>query len=73
MHVANAHAQRDKVEMVKIDNPLSKATQTYAVSKASQHKRLMGRLLEHLRSKGGLASFANAGFDLMTDPVPENE
>ncbi len=73
VYVANAHAQRDKVEMVKIENPLSRATQTYAVSKASQHKRLMGRLLEHLRSKGGLASFANAGFDLMTDPVPENE
>ena len=73
VYVANAHAQRDKVKMIKIENPLSRATQTYAISKASKHKHLMRRLLHHLRSEAGQESFANAGFDVMTDPDPDNE
>ena len=68
VYVANAHAQRDKVELIKIDNPLSRATQTYAISKASKHKHLMRRLLEHLRNKSGQLSFENAGFEVVAQP-----
>ena len=73
VYVANAHAQRSKVELIKIDNPLSRATQTYAISKASRHKHLMRRLLEHLRTKSGQVSFENAGFEVMTQPESDNE
>ena len=68
VYVANAHAQRDKVELIKIDNSLSRATQTYAISKASKHKHLMRRLLEHLRNKSGQLSFENAGFEVVAQP-----
>jgi len=73
VYVANAHAQRDKVRMIKIDNPLSSATQTYAVSKTSKHKHLMQRLLNRLRSSAGQENFVNAGFEVITSPGPENE
>ena len=73
VYVANAHAQRDKVRMIKIENPLSSATQTYAVSKTSKHKHLMQRLLNRLRSSAGQENFVNAGFEVITSPRPENE
>ena len=68
VYVANAHAQRSNVELIKIDNPLSRATQTYAISKASKHKNLMWRLLEHLQRKSGQVSFENGGFEVMAQP-----
>ena len=73
VYVANAHAQRDKVKMIRIENPLSSATQTYAVSKTSKHKHLMQRLLDRLRSSAGQENFVNAGFEVITGPNPENE
>ena len=73
VYVANAHAQRDKVDMIKIENQLSRATQTYAISKASKHKNLMRRLRQHLRSEAGQESFANAGFEVKADPDTDNE
>ena len=73
VYVANAHAQRDKVRMISIDNPLSSATQTYAISKTSKHKHLMQRLLDRLRSSAGQENFINAGFEVITNPGPENE
>ena len=73
----NTHTQdnntHERNKMIKIENPLSRATQTYAISKASKHKHLMRRLLQHLRSETGQMSFANAGFDLMLDSDPDNE
>ena len=73
VYVANAHAQRDKVKMIKIDNPLSSATQTYAISKTSKHKHLMERLLNRLRSAAGQEKFVNAGFEVIASPGPGNE
>ncbi len=73
VYVANAHAQRDKVRMIKIDNPLSSATQTYAISKTSKHKHLMQRLLNRLRSSAGQENFINAGFEVIASPSPKNE
>ena len=70
VYVANAHAQRDKVRMIKIDNSLSSATQTYAISKTSKHKHLMQRLLNRLRSSAGQENFVNAGFEIITSPRP---
>jgi hypothetical protein len=54
--------------MIKIENPLSSATQTYAVSKTSKHKHLMQRLLNRLRSSAGQENFVNAGFEVITSP-----
>ena len=73
VYVANAHAQRDKVDMIKIKNLLSRATQTYAIGKASKHKNLMRRLRQNLRSEAGQESFANAGFEVKADPDTDNE
>ena len=73
VYVANAHAQRDKVDMIKIENQLSRATQTYAISKASKHKNLMRRLRQYLQSETGQESFANAGFEVRVDPDADNE
>ena len=73
VYAANAHAQRDKVKMIKIENQLSRATQTYAISKASKHKNLMRRLRQFLRSEAGRESFANAGFEVKADTDTGNE
>jgi len=73
VYVANAHAQRDKVKMIRIENPLSSATQTYAVSKTSKHKHLMQRFLDRLRSSAGQENFVNAGFEVITSSNRENE
>ena len=73
VYVANAHAQRDKVKMIRIDNPLSSATQTYAISKTSKHKQLMQRLLSRLKSSTGQENFINAGFEIIENPDSENE
>ena len=73
VYVANAHAQRDKVKMIRIDNPLSSATQTYAISKTSKHKHLMQRLLSRLQSSTGQENFINAGFEIIENLGLDNE
>ena len=73
VYVANAHAQRDKIRMIKIDNSLSSATQTYAISKTSKHKLLMERLLDRLRSAAGQEKFINAGFEVIVSPALKDE
>ena len=50
------------LEIVEMAIPEAKAIQPYAVAKDSQHKYLMERLLEAIRSPESQANFRRMGF-----------
>lgn len=61
VYEVNAHPAKDRLDIVRIDHPLANATQPYAVAQKSDHKLLMTRLLDAIRSHSN--SFEEVGFD----------
>ncbi len=61
VYEVNAHPALDKLDVVTIDHPLANATQPFAVAEQSDHKYLLGRLLEEIRSHHD--EFEKVGFD----------
>ncbi|MBI1387638.1 MAG: molybdate ABC transporter substrate-binding protein [bacterium] len=59
----NAKAAADQLEIIHIDHPLANATQPFAIAQTSNHKELIGRLLERIRSAQSEERFKNAGFE----------
>jgi len=57
--------ERRRVEVIEIDSPLAKAIQPYSVALSSDHKHLMERLLEKIRSSR--SRFETAGFNWRMD------
>lgn len=65
---SNAKNVLDKVDIVRIDHPLAKAVQPYAVGKASKNKQLMTRFLQLIESPGSSNRFVDAGFSWRYQP-----
>jgi molybdenum ABC transporter molybdate-binding protein len=62
-------AERDRLEIVRIDSPLAQAVQPYSIARSSDFKHLSRRLYEHIaRSR---ASFESAGFHWRLDDTDE--
>lgn len=60
--VFEANTAYDDVEVVRLDHPLARARQPIAVGRNSEHKHLMGRLLDALSSAQSEQRFKSAGF-----------
>jgi molybdate transport system substrate-binding protein len=60
--VFEANSAYDEVEVVRIDHPLARARQPIAVGRNSNHKQLMGRLLNALSSAESEQRFRSVGF-----------
>lgn len=58
---SNAEGARDRLDIVHLP-PDARATQPFAVSKQSNHKYLMGRLLDALKSPASRRRFEDVGF-----------
>lgn len=58
----------DKVDLLKIESPLTQAIQPLSIAKGSQHKQLVRRLYHQVRQ--AQKSFESVGFEfLLTEPV----
>lgn len=61
VYAVNAHPAKDKLDVIKIEHPLANATQPFAVAEKSDHKYLLGRLLNSIRAHHD--EFERVGFD----------
>ena len=68
VYEASTRKVTDRADIIVIPLPNAMATQTYAISKSSTHRRLMERFLDRLRSTDGRGRFLNAGFELVNTP-----
>lgn len=62
VYTANTSQVRDTLDVVPLKVPGARAVQPYAIGKNSQHRFLMGRLLETLRSAESRKQFESLGF-----------
>jgi ABC-type molybdate transport system substrate-binding protein len=65
---SNAHAVREYLDTVEIEDRLANATQPYAVGRATKYRHLMGRLQSAFVAAESRQQFESAGFNWKATP-----
>lgn len=68
---ANTANVRDDLEVVRLDHPLARATQPFAIGRDSDHRYLIQRLFETLNSEESRKQFESVGFEWLGGPAAE--
>jgi molybdenum ABC transporter molybdate-binding protein len=70
VYAANTPKVREHLDIVPIDHPMAKATQSFAVGRNSRHKHLMQRLFDAIRAAESKKRFADVGFRWIDEEAP---
>lgn len=70
-YITDVLANRDTVDIVRIDSPLNKAIQPFSIAKTSDHKYLNRRLFQRIANSP--EAFKDAGFHFRLDEEPASE
>ena len=70
-YITDVLANRDSVDIVRIDSPLNLAIQPFSIAKTSDHKYLTRRLFRKIASSP--EAFEDAGFHFRLDEDPAAE
>ena len=65
VYEANTAKVKDVLEVIRIDHPSARAVQPYAISKDSENKYLLGRLLDAITSQNSRRQYESVGFDFL--------
>ncbi len=71
-YVSNTTSAKGEVQTIPVDVPCATAIQPVAIGRESQHKFLMGRLLDALESRQSRERFVAQGFDWMLGAPPQS-